>query len=136
MIAIVRQARMAALGCVIGARLVSAQAAMPGMSHDMPRDSAAAPVLGVIDFPTKANSASHAAFIRGVLLMHNFHYPRAAAAFQEAQRLDPTDVMGYWGEAMTYTHPVWNQQDADAARAVLKKLGKTWDVRRKLARDE
>lgn len=136
MIAIRRHIHISAFGLVMAAQLLHAQTTMPGMSHDMPRDSAAAPVLGVIDFPTKANSASHAAFIRGVLLMHNFHYPRAAVAFQEAEKLDPTDVMGYWGEAMTYTHPVWNQQDTAAAHKALMKLAKTRDARRQLARDE
>ena len=24
---------------------------------------------------------------------------------------DPKLAMAYWGEAMTYTHPVWQQQD-------------------------
>ncbi len=30
--------------------------------------------------------------------------------------------MAYWGEALTYTHPIWMQQDLDAARAVLKQM--------------
>ena len=33
--------------------------------------------------------------------------------------------MAYWGEAMTYTHPVWFQQDLNAARAVLQRLAPT-----------
>jgi tetratricopeptide (TPR) repeat protein len=31
--------------------------------------------------------------------------------------------MAYWGEAMTYTHPVWNRQDMERGRAALAKLG-------------
>ena len=38
--------------------------------------------------------------------------------------------MAYWGEAMTYTHPVWFQQDLPAARAVLQRLGATPAERR------
>ena len=91
-------------------------------------------VLGHISFPTRATPASHAAFLRGVLLMHSFHYPQAATAFREAQALDSTDVMGYWGEAMTYTHPVWNQQDTAAAHAALRRLALTRDARLALAR--
>lgn len=116
------------------ATAVSAQAVPMPMSHDM-ADSSRGPVLGEIDFPTKANAASHRAFIRGVLLMHNFHYPQAAAEFQKAEALDPTDVMGYWGEAMTYTHPVWNQKDTAAARKVLMKLGPTREARLARAKD-
>jgi tetratricopeptide (TPR) repeat protein len=96
---------------------------------------ASAPILGVIDFPTTASPKSHDAFVRGVLFMHNFHYPQATAAFREAQRLDSTNVMGYWGEAMTYTHPVWNQQDTAAAHAALRRLGPTREARLAMARN-
>ena len=33
--------------------------------------------------------------------------------------------MAYWGEAMTFNHPVWMEQDRDAAVTALKKLGAT-----------
>ncbi len=113
-------------------RAAHAQAVPMHAGHEMHEGGAEA-VLGTIDFPTKANPASHAAFIRGVLLMHNFHYPQAAAEFEKAEKLDPTDVMGYWGEAMTYTHPVWNHQDTAAARAALRKLADKREVRLSLA---
>jgi len=97
-------------------------------------EEAPAPRLGEIDFPTAASPGSHPEFVHGVLLMHNFHYPAAAAAFREAQKLDPTDVMSFWGEAMTYTHPVWNEQDTAAGDAVLRRLGPTRDARLAKAR--
>lgn len=109
--------------------------AQGGAAHDMHGDDAA-PALGQISFPTRARPASHAAFLRGVLLMHNFHYAQAATAFREAEKLDSTDVMGYWGEAMTYTHPVWNQQDTAAARAALRRLAVTRDGRLAMARSQ
>ena len=37
--------------------------------------------------------------------------------------------MAYWGEAMTYNHPVWMQQDVAAARAALAGLGPTPEAR-------
>jgi tetratricopeptide (TPR) repeat protein len=43
--------------------------------------------------------------------------------------LDPNFAMAYWGEAMTHNHPVWQQQDLPAARAVLAKLGATPEAR-------
>ncbi len=80
--------------------------------------------LGTITFPTSTkNAAAQTAFIRGVLLLHIFEYPDAAASFREAQTLDPNFAMAYWGEAMTYTHPVWNEQNVAGARAVLLRLG-------------
>lgn len=81
------------------------------------------PRLGRIDFPVTAGAAAHAEFVTGVLWLHSFEYPRAAAAFQRAQQLEPGMVMAYWGEAMTHTHPVWNEQDLPAARAILNRLG-------------
>jgi tetratricopeptide (TPR) repeat protein len=84
---------------------------------------AQAPRLGTISFPTSGAAAAQPAFIRGVLYLHSFEYASAASAFREAERLDPAFALAYWGEAMTYTHPVWNQQDLDSARMVLARLG-------------
>ncbi len=86
--------------------------------------------LGRISFPTSGAPAAQPEFIRGVLLLHSFQYEEAAEAFQAAQRLDPGFAMAYWGEALTYTHQVWNQQDRGAARAVLARLGATAAARR------
>lgn len=77
--------------------------------------------LGDVSFANSGAPEAQAAFLRGLALLHNFEYPTAAEAFREAQKIDPQFAMAYWGEAMTYTHPVWFQQDADAARAVLAK---------------
>lgn len=88
------------------------------------------PELGRIDFPASGAPEAHRQFVLGVLWMHSFEYPRAAAAFQRAQRLDPGFAMAYWGEAMTHTHPVWNEQDLPAARAVLARLGASAAARR------
>jgi tetratricopeptide (TPR) repeat protein len=63
-------------------------------------------------------------FERALLLLHNFEYPDAAELFREAQRKDPAYALAYWGEAMTYNHPVWLSQDAISAREVLKRYEK------------
>jgi len=86
--------------------------------------------LGTIDFPTSGPPAAQAQFIRGVLLLHSFEYQDAARAFREAQRIDPEFALAYWGEALTSTHPLWDEQDASAARAVLQRLGPTPNARR------
>ena len=88
-------------------------------------DAQQAPRLGTIAFPTSGAAAAQPAFIRGVLFLHSFEYPKAAAAFREAQRADPAFALAYWGEAMTYTHPVWNQQDRDSALGALARLAPT-----------
>ncbi len=83
------------------------------------------PRLGTIAFPTSGPPAAQEQFLRGVLYLHSFEYPQAAAAFRRAQEIAPDFAMAYWGEAMTHTHPLWNEQNLDAARAVLARLAPT-----------
>ena len=71
--------------------------------------------LGTIDFPTSGNAAAQPLFTKGVLLMHSFEYEDAREAFVAAQKADAGFAMAYWGEAMTYNHPLWQQQARDAA---------------------
>lgn len=94
-------------------------------SLDARRSTLDAQQLGSLDFPTSGGAQAQPAFMRGVLYLHSFEYDSAAKAFREAQRLDPGFAMAYWGEALTYTHPVWFQQDASAARATLSRLAPT-----------
>src|SRR6266566_1845037 len=88
--------------------------------------------LGTITFPNSGAPAAQAPFIRGVLLLHSFEYQDAARAFREAQHIDPGFALAYWGEALTYTHPVWNDQDRNSARAALERLAPTPEARRAL----
>jgi tetratricopeptide (TPR) repeat protein len=80
-----------------------------------PSTIAAQAPLGEAEFPNSGAAAAQAPFLRGLLLLHSFEYEAAAAAFRDAQNLDPQFVLAYWGEAMTHTHPLWNQQDVPAA---------------------
>ena len=86
--------------------------------------------LGQLAFPTSTKSPeAQSAFVEGMLLLHLFEYQYAQLAFQNAQALDPDFALAYWGEAMTATHPVWNQQNMAAGRAALAKLGATAQAR-------
>jgi hypothetical protein len=42
--------------------------------------------------------------------------------------------MAYWGEAMSFNHPLWAQQDADAAKKILEKIGATAGARQAQAK--
>ena len=81
--------------------------------------------LGVIEFANSGDDAAQESFRSGVLFMHNFEYEDAATAFREAQEADPNFALAYWGEALTYNHPIWMVQDRQAAMAVLERLGAT-----------
>ena len=92
------------------------------------------PTLGTIAFPTSGNAAAKAPFERGVKLYYSFEYGPAAEAFRESQKADPSFALAYWGEALTYTHQVWNEQYLDAARAALTKLAPDAAARRAKAK--
>ena len=85
--------------------------------------------LGKIDFPTSGSPESQKQFIMGALLLHSFEFDDACEAFQRAREIDPDFAMAYWGEAMTHNHPLWEQQDAEDAREVLKRLAPTPEER-------
>jgi tetratricopeptide (TPR) repeat protein len=92
--------------------------------------------LGHIEFPTSGSAEAQQHFVQGVLLLHSFEYSDAREEFQAAARLEPRFAMAYWGEALTYTHPIWVQQDTPAARAALAHLASTPDARLELAPTE
>lgn len=81
--------------------------------------------MGDISFPATIKPDAEPFFISGVLFLHNFDYEKARQQFQTAEKLDPVAPLPYWGEAMTYNHPLWDEVDVEAGRQVLKKLGNT-----------
>ena len=87
------------------------------------------PTLGRIEFPTSGSPAAQKLFLRGVLLLHSFEYDDAREQFQAAEKAEPGFAMAYWGEAMTHNHPIWMEQDRDAARKALERLAPTAGAR-------
>lgn len=83
------------------------------------------PQLGTVNFPTSGSREAQAQFLRGVAAMHSFWYEEALEAFRASTKSDPNFAMGYWGEAMTYNHPIWLQQDAEAGRRALANIKST-----------
>jgi tetratricopeptide (TPR) repeat protein len=94
------------------------------------------PGVGQVTFPNSGAAAAQQDFLTGVAQLHNFEYEDAAEFFRKAQQTDPGFAMAYWGEAMTHTHPVWMEQDAAAARAILQRLGSTREARLVKAKTE
>lgn len=92
--------------------------------------------LGEVNFRATGSEAAQPAFHEGLLLLHSFEYDDAKAAFVQAQEQDPDMAMAYWGEAMTYNHPLWRQQDREAARKALEKLAATPEERQAKAGNE
>ncbi len=78
--------------------------------------------LGETTFRNSGAEEAQEPFMRGLLLLHSFEYDDAREAFQEARETDPDFAMAYWGEALTHNHPIWQQQDRDAALEVLAEM--------------
>ena len=81
--------------------------------------------LGSVDFPTSRAGKAQEHFLRGVAAMHSFWYEEALEEFRAATKAAPSFAMGYWGEAMAHNHPVWHEQDAEAARKALGQIKDT-----------
>ena len=75
--------------------------------------------LGSVDFPNSGAAEAQEDFLQGVLLLHSFEYGPAAEAFRRARSEDPDFALAHWGEAMSYNHPLWQEQDRTTARGVL-----------------
>ncbi|HKP86545.1 MAG TPA: hypothetical protein VJZ26_10635 [Blastocatellia bacterium] len=78
--------------------------------------------LGTVDFPTSGSSKAQAHFLRGLAALHSFWFEEALDEFRESTKIEPDFMMGYWGEAMAYNHPLWAEQDTEAARKVVAKI--------------
>ena len=85
--------------------------------------------LGNIDFKVTSTPEATDAFEKGVLLLHSFMYSDAADEFRKAQEMDSDFAMAYWGEALSYNHPLWSEQDYEKANEALARLGETGDER-------
>ncbi len=78
--------------------------------------------LGVVDLEVSGSKKALPHFEKGLLLLHSFEYADAREEFLKAQELDPKMAMAYWGEAMTYNHSLWHEQDYDKGISALNKL--------------
>ena len=85
--------------------------------------------LGRIDFPTSGSPEAQKHFLRGALLLHSFEFDDAAEEFRQAQKIEPGFAMAFWGEAMTFNHPLWMEQDREAARKAFERLAPTKEAR-------
>ncbi len=74
----------------------------------------AASQLGRVEFPVSCASAARPAMDSGLALLHHMTYEAARQAFERAGAADPDCSMAYWGQAMTYIHPLWNDPPSAA----------------------
>ncbi len=85
--------------------------------------------LGVIDFPTSGSPEAQEHFLRGAAMLHSFGLEDAALEFRQAQEIDPDFAMAYWGEAMSYNHPLQRFRQWDLPKDALLRLGPDREAR-------
>ena len=78
--------------------------------------------LGTVSFPNSGSDKAQGHFLRGLAALHSFWYPEALSEFENSTKADPAFAMGYWGQAMAYNHPLWEEQNFKSARNVLAKI--------------
>ncbi len=85
--------------------------------------------VGSLDFSTSARSEdAQSHFLRGVAILHSFGWKQAIEQFQAAQAIEPDFALAYWGETLSYNHPLFGggpNLDEENPRAVLARLGPT-----------
>lgn len=77
--------------------------------------------LGIVNLDVTGHKDAIPMFEKGLLLLHSFEYDDAREAFKEAQKIDPNMPMAYWGEAMTYNHSLWRNQNYEEGFAAIQK---------------
>jgi len=81
--------------------------------------------LGTVQFPVSCNMAASQHAERGLALLHHMTYEGARAAFAAATEADPECAMGYWGQVMSFIHPLWSDPPGEAdfkkGQALVKK---------------
>ena len=120
---------LAAAGCAVSGGS-EAEAATDVSDFDASVD------VGSIDFPTSAGEEAQKHFIRGVAILHSFGYEQAREQFQAAQEFEPDFALAYWGETLTYNHPLLPERDLDSPREALERLGATREERAAKAGDD
>lgn len=70
--------------------------------------------IGTVHFPVSCNSAARRQAMHGLALLHHMTYEDARTAFTAAIANDPDCAMGYWGQAMSFIHPLWSDQPGEA----------------------
>lgn len=70
--------------------------------------------LGTVQISLSCNEEANRQVERGIALIHHMTYEGARAAFAAASEVDSDCAMAYWGQAMSFIHPLWSDPPSEA----------------------
>ena len=115
--------------CLWGLVVLLSSLAGVALAHENhPKAQASGPAniygdqLGTVILPFSCNETASKSAERGLALLHHMTYVGARAAFTEAVETDPDSAIGYWGQSMSYIHPLWSDPPDEAEFARGKAL--------------
>lgn len=117
------------------AGLACAALITPGRSLAQEHEHASLAKLGKVVFPTSCNAEAQRRFDRGLALLHSFWYEEAGRAFQEVVAADSGCAMGYWGQAVSILHPLWNPPSETEFQAGLRAVEQASALKARTARE-
>ncbi|MEL7002108.1 MAG: hypothetical protein AAFN93_05140 [Bacteroidota bacterium] len=92
--------------------------------HDTPEST-----LGELQYILPVSEKARTDFDKGLLLLHSFEYDDANEAFESAIRADSSEIMAYWGVAMSHYKALWGLQDLPAGRQLMARVADTKEQR-------
>ncbi len=93
--------------------------------------------LGTVSVTSPCDDAAQEDLQRGLALLHNMTYTKAAEVFEAAAAIDPECAFAHWGVAMTYVHPLWpDVVPADKLTAGLERLETARSAEHRSAADD
>jgi hypothetical protein len=94
------------------------------------------PQLGKVAFETSCSDDAAGTFRQALGWLHSFEYEQAARIFKAAAMSDPHCGIAYWGEAMSYYHPLWAAPSATELEKGRSALVKAREAGAKSAREQ
>lgn len=78
--------------------------------------------IGEVSFPVSCSDEAAKMAQRGLALLHHMMYEEARLLFGMAANLEPDCAMAYWGQAMTWVHPLWPDQPSERELRIGREL--------------
>jgi tetratricopeptide (TPR) repeat protein len=78
--------------------------------------------IGDVEFPVSCLENTATMVQRGLALLHHMMYEEARLMFGMAANLEPSCAMAYWGQAMTWVHPLWPDRPSQQELAIGREL--------------